>query len=145
MVGSDNSPIVTTVAPTMPVLAASSMPNRVTEIPSPPRRLPNSRLRVSSSSSAIRARSSVTPMKTNSGTATRVSLPMIPKTRFGRLDRSASLNVPVAAPIAANSNDVPPSVNATGKPASSVTITVANSSSASHSISAAPAGSGPPG
>ena len=40
--GSDNRPIVTTVAPTMPVLAASSAPTNTTATPSPPGRLPNS-------------------------------------------------------------------------------------------------------
>ena len=38
----------------------SSMPTSVTEIPRPPRRLPNNALKVSSKSSAMRARSSVT-------------------------------------------------------------------------------------
>ena len=138
IVGNDNSPIVTTVAPTMPVLAASNMPTIVTEIPSPPRRLPNSRLKVSSSSSAILARSRVTPMNTNRGTATSVSLVMMPKIRFGSPDNSASLKTPVTTPAAANSNAVPPSVKATGKPASSTTMTVRNNSSATHSISRAP-------
>ena len=70
--------MVTTVAPTMPVLAASSMPTSVTEIPSPPRRGPNSIAMVSSRLSATRERSSITPMKTNSGTAISVSLVMTP-------------------------------------------------------------------
>ena len=78
MVGSASSPMVTTVAPTMPVLAASSIPTSVTDMPSPPRSLPNSRVRLSSRLSAIWARSSVTPMNTNSGTAMSVSLLMIP-------------------------------------------------------------------
>ena len=70
--------MVTTVAPTMPVLAASSMPTTVTEIPRPPRRGPKSMAMVSSRFSAIRERSSITPMKTNSGTAMRVALVMMP-------------------------------------------------------------------
>ena len=134
IVGNDSSPIVTTVAPTIPVLAASNIPTSVTAIPSPPRSDPKSALSVSSKSSAIRARSRVTPMKTNSGTATSVSLPIMPKTRFGRPDRRASLNVPVATPAAANTSAVPPSVNATGKPASNTAITVRNSRNATHSI-----------
>ncbi len=77
MVGSDSRPMVTTVAPTMPVLAASSMPTRVTEMPSPPRRRPNSIAMVSSRFSATRERSSITPMNTNSGTAISVVLIMI--------------------------------------------------------------------
>ncbi len=71
--------MVTTVAPTMPVEAASSMPTKTTAIPTPPRIRPKSRPIVSSSRSAIRARSSITPMKTKSGTATSTSLTMIPR------------------------------------------------------------------
>ena len=71
----------------MPVLAASSMPTSVTEIPSPPLRRPNSPDSVLSRSSAMRERSSVTPMKTNSGTAISVSLFMMPNSRFGMLPR----------------------------------------------------------
>jgi hypothetical protein len=71
--------MVTTVAPTMPVDAASSMPTIVTESPSPPRRLPNSMPMVSSSCSDSFERSSITPMKTNSGTATRTSFTITPK------------------------------------------------------------------
>jgi hypothetical protein len=62
----------------MPVLAASSMPTRVTEMPSPPRSGPNRRAMVSSNCSAILDRSSMTPMNTNSGTAIRVKLSMMP-------------------------------------------------------------------
>ena len=78
MVGRDNSPMVTTVAPTMPVLAASNMPTTVTEMPSPPRSGPNNSAMVSSRFSATRERSSITPMKTNSGTAIRVALVITP-------------------------------------------------------------------
>ena len=130
--------MVTTVAPTMPVLAASSMPTSVTEMPRPPPRLPNSRLKVSSSRSAIRARSSVTPMNTNSGTASSVALLMMPKIRLGKPVSSASLNTPAAMPSPAKISAVPPSVNATGKPASSSTMTLRNSKPASHSIIAPP-------
>ncbi len=71
--------MVTTVAPTMPVDAARSMPTKITEMPSPPRRRPNSSPMVSRSCSAMRARSRVTPMNTNKGTATSTSLVMMPK------------------------------------------------------------------
>jgi len=70
--------MVTTVAPTIPVLAASSIPTRVTEIPRPPRRGPNSIAMVSNRLSATCERSSITPMNTNRGTAIRVSLVMTP-------------------------------------------------------------------
>ena len=73
-------------------------------------------------------------MNTNSGTATSVSLLMIPKIRFGSPDSSASLKLPVTTPAPANRSAVPPSVNATGKPASNSPITVRNRSPATHSI-----------
>ena len=57
--------MVTTVAPTTPLAAASSTPTITTEMPSPPRSGPNSRPMVSSRSSAMRERSSITPMKMN--------------------------------------------------------------------------------
>ena len=83
MVGSAISPMVTTVAPTIPVEAAISAPTMETEMPRPPRSRPNSMPMVSSSSSATFERSSVTPMKTNSGTAIMTSLVMLPKMRCG--------------------------------------------------------------
>ena len=70
--------MVTTVAPTMPVEAASRAPTTETEMPSPPRSVPNSWPMASSSSSATLERSSITPMKTNSGTAISTSLVITP-------------------------------------------------------------------
>ena len=71
--GSEMSPIAMTVAPTMPVVAASSAPTKTTEIPSPPGIGPNIRAIATSRSSAIRDFCSMIPMNTNSGTAMRVS------------------------------------------------------------------------
>ena len=68
-----------TVAPTMPVEAASTVPTRTTEMPSPPRRSPKSRPIVTKSCSAMPDRSSIMPMKMKSGTATSTSLSMIPR------------------------------------------------------------------
>ena len=76
--------MVTTVAPTMPVEAASKAPTTHTEIARPPRRVPNSRDMDSSRSSATRDFSSITPIKTNSGTASMVWLFMMPNRRLGR-------------------------------------------------------------
>ena len=78
MVGSTIRPIVTVVAPTTPLAAASSVPTIATEMPRPPRSVPNSRPMVSSSSSAMRERSSITPMKMNSGIASSTSLVITP-------------------------------------------------------------------
>ena len=78
MVGRDNSPIVTTVAPTMPVEAANKAPTRITEMPSPPRILPNNSPIFSNKSSAMRERSNIVPMKINNGTAISTSLRIVP-------------------------------------------------------------------
>ena len=60
----------------------------------------------------------MTPMNTNSGTATRISLIMaLPYTRFGKMPRNAKSNTPSSALMPANSSATPASVKATGKPA----------------------------
>ena len=56
----------------------ASVPTIATEMPRPPRSVPNSRPMVSSSSSAMRERSSITPMKMNSGIASSTSLVITP-------------------------------------------------------------------
>ena len=114
MLGSDMRPMVTTVAPTIPVLAASSMPTSTTDIANPPRRRPSSAAMLSSSSSATRDFSSTTPMSTNRGTATRVKLLTVPNRRPGSASRNAGSKAPAIVPRAANSSAVPASVNATG-------------------------------
>ena len=78
MAGRLMRPMVTTVAPTTPVEAASSAPTMMTEKPRPPRMLPKSRPMVVSRASAMPDRSSSTPMKMKSGTATSTSLDMKP-------------------------------------------------------------------
>ncbi len=57
------------VAPTMPVVAPISTPNRMMPTPMPPRTPPAMWPITSSRSSARRDFSSITPMKTNSGIA----------------------------------------------------------------------------
>ena len=76
--GKEIRPMVTTVAPTTPVEAARRAPTKITEIPKPPRTFPKSLPIVSSNSSAILERSSMTPMKTKSGTETNTSLVIKP-------------------------------------------------------------------
>ncbi len=71
--GSEISPMATTVAPRMPVVAASSAPTKTTEMPRPPGTGPKSCAIVISRSSAIFERCSVMPMKTKSGIAMSVS------------------------------------------------------------------------
>ena len=63
--------MVTTVAPTMPVLAANNMPTIMTDMPRPPGMRPNTNAMLFSRSSAIRDFCSITPMNTNKGTAYR--------------------------------------------------------------------------
>ena len=126
MVGSDSRPMVTTVAPTMPVEAASRAPTMLTEMPRPPRKVPNSRPMLSSSSSATLERSSITPMKTKSGTAISTSLVMVPKTRWGRKAMKSMSKMPSEMPMIAKARATPARVKATGKPASSTRHTVAN-------------------
>ena len=102
-------PMVTTVAPTTPVVAASNAPTITTETASPPRRRPNSRPIVSSRSSASPDLSSTMPMKMNSGTASRVKLVITPQIlRGSRWKKSKPRNTPP------NSSAIAPRVNATG-------------------------------
>ena len=114
MVGSTINPIVTVVAPTIPFAAASSTPTASTAIDNPPVNEPNSRAMVSSKSSAMRERSSITPMKTNSGIAISTSLVTTPKTRGGNANNSEIGKMPNACPTIAKISDTPPSVSATG-------------------------------
>ena len=70
--GNDIKPIVTTVAPTMPVLAARSAPTTIIEILRP-YGVP---LKIAAMScsifAAIPERSKITPIRTNKGTASKV-------------------------------------------------------------------------
>ena len=120
-------PMVTTVAPTIPVEAASSAPTRHTEYPNPPRTGPNSAPIVLSKSSAIFERSSVTPMNMNSGTAISTSLRMIENIRCGNALRKDASKTPAPVAMNANSSEPPAKLNATGKPNSISAITHTNS------------------
>ena len=110
--------MVTTVAPTIPVDAASSAPTAITEIPRPPRSPPKSRPMASSNSSATFERSSITPMKTKSGTAIRTSFHIaLPKMRCGMARMKLMSKTPNAYEKSPNSAATPESVKATGNPA----------------------------
>jgi hypothetical protein len=114
MVGSTINPMVTVVAPTTPLAAASNTPTTITDSPRPPGSRPNNRPMVSRSSSAMRERSSITPMKTNSGMARSTSLVMMPKIRAGNAPSRPRSMRPAAAPVTAKHSDTPASVKATG-------------------------------
>ncbi len=81
IVGRLSSPIVTTVAPTMPVEAARNAPTTTTETARPPGSGPKTRAMVVRRSSAMRERSSVMPIITNISTASSVSIDCPAKTR----------------------------------------------------------------
>ena len=123
--------MVTTVAPTMPVLAARRAPTMTTEMPSPPVLSPKPLAIAVNSSSAILARSSVTPMRINKGTATSVSFVTVPNIRPGNAPTKLASKYPAITPPPANKSAVPANVNATGKPNSSNTQTAPKSASAS--------------
>ena len=76
--------MVVTVAATTPVVAASRDPTSTTARANPPRKRPSSRPMVSSRRSAIPELSSMEPMNTKAGMASRVKLAMIPRIRWGK-------------------------------------------------------------
>ena len=81
MVGKLSSPMVTTVAPTMPVDAAKNAPTTTTETAKPPGSGPNTRAIVVSRSLAIFERSKVMPIITNINTASNTSIEAPDSTR----------------------------------------------------------------
>src|SRR5262245_41206333 len=126
MVGSDTSPMVMTLAPTIPVDAARMAPTTTTEIAMPPRSRPNSRAIVSSSSSARPDFSSTTPMKTNSGTAMSVTFVIVPQMRKGRMSKKSGRSAPVSTPSRPKKRPVKVRLKATGKPTKRNAIIPAN-------------------
>ena len=78
MVGKASIPIVTTVAPTIPVDAANNIPTNITPTPKPPLIEPNKSAIDSNNLDAILVFSNKTPIKIKSGTATKASFIIIP-------------------------------------------------------------------
>ena len=74
IVGRESKPIVTTVAPTIPVDAAKKAPTTTTETANPPGNGPKTLAMVVSRSFAILDLSNVMPIKTNIKTARRTSM-----------------------------------------------------------------------
>ena len=81
MVGRARRPIVTTVAPTIPVEAAKNAPTTTIETANPPGRGPKILAILVSNSSAIRDRSRTIPISTNIKTASNVSIDCPANTR----------------------------------------------------------------
>ena len=130
MIGSEIRPIEITDAATTPVVAASSAPTKITAIARPPRIGPKSWPMVSSRSSAMPLRSRTRPMKVKKGTASSVSLAMMPKMRSGSAWNSAPCSRPSSMPMSPNRMPLAASANATGKPNSRNRIMDANISGA---------------
>ncbi|KAG0762336.1 hypothetical protein G6F22_018671 [Rhizopus arrhizus] len=126
MIGSDISPIEMTEADTTPVVAASIAPTNTTAMASPPRTAPNSWPIVSSRSSAMPERSSTSPISVKNGTASSVSLEMMPNTRCGSAWNSEELSRPSSMPTRPNRIPLAARANATGKPSNRKMISVAN-------------------
>jgi hypothetical protein len=74
MVGREINPIAITVAPTIPVVAASNAPTKITEIPNPPGIGPNNCPIVTKRSSAILDFCNIIPININNGIAINVSV-----------------------------------------------------------------------
>ncbi len=113
MAGRLSRPIVTTVAPTTPVAAANSAPTSTTDSASPPRKDPNNCPIVVRSDSAMPDRSRITPMNTNSGTATSTGLVITPQNRLGRAANRAWSKAPIQMPTNPTRMARPPRVKAT--------------------------------
>ena len=113
-IGRDISPIVTTVAPTIPVLAAKSAPTIIIDIDKPPLVFLKAVAIFSNIFAAIPDFSKMVPIKINSGTASYVTLFMIPKILMGMLLKMVGSNTPNGMQINAKSMDTPAKVNATG-------------------------------
>ena len=122
--------MVTTDAPTTPVVAANKAPTITTEIARPPLTRPNSLPIVSSNCSAMPDFSRITPMKTKSGTANKVKLVIMPHILRGNRSKNSIPRKRLPKP-----NATAPSVKATGKPSSNNRNNTANMTKAQTSIS----------
>jgi hypothetical protein len=115
-IGKDIKPIVTTVAPTMPVLAASKAPTIIIDTDNPPL-IPLKAFAIFSSIfAAIPDFSRIVPIKINRGTASNVTLFIIPKILIGILLKIVGSKISKGMQINANIIDTPARVSATGKP-----------------------------
>ena len=126
MMGSEIRPIEITEAATTPVVAASSAPTKITASAKPPRIGPNTWPTVSSKSSAMPERSRIRPIKVKKGTASKVSLAMMPIRRWGSQAITEAGKTPSSMPRKPKVRPAAPRLNATGKPSSRNTISPAN-------------------
>ncbi len=122
--GKDKRPIVTTVAPTIPVLAANNAPTIITEIPKPPFTFLNKADIESKRFSAIFDFSNIIPMNINIGIATKVSFVIIPNILLGKANKIDKSKLFVRLHAKANRIDTPDKVKATGYPSIRTKITI---------------------
>ena len=106
--------MVTTVAPTIPVLAARRAPTRIMEILRPPRIFLKANAIFSSIFAAIPDLSKIVPININKGTASKVTLFIMPKILRGILLKIAGSKIPKGIHIKEKIIDIPAKVNATG-------------------------------
>jgi hypothetical protein len=118
--------MVTTVAPTIPVLAANRAPTTIIEILKPPLMFLKAKAIFSSIFDAMPDLSKTVPIKMNRGTASNVTLFIFPKILKGMLLKIAGSKIPKGTQIKANKIDIPDRVNATGYPNSNAQQTSPN-------------------
>ena len=106
--------MVTTVAPTIPVLAANNAPTAIIEMLKPPLIFLKANAIFPSIFDAIPDRSRTVPIKINSGTASKVTLFMMPNILNEILFKIDSSNIQSEIQTRANKIDTPERVNATG-------------------------------
>ena len=123
-----------TVAPTIPVLAASKVPTNKIEIPRPLLYLLNKEDMEVNNSSATLDFSKITPINTNNGTATSVAFVIIPKSLFGIVSRRFISKAPKILATKAKRMETPPKVKATGNPKRRVKQITKNNNSGRNSI-----------
>jgi hypothetical protein len=116
--------MVTTVAPTIPVLAANNVPTITTEMPRPPFTLWNKDDIDSKRFSAILDFSNITPIKINIGIAISVSFVIMPNILLGKANNMDKSKLLVKLHKIAKIIDAPDKVKATGYPSINKKITI---------------------
>ena len=103
-----------TVAATTPVVAAKTVPTKITAKAKPPRRRLKRMPIVSNNSSASPDFSKTEPKKTKKGIASRVKLDIVPNQIFGNNSNRLGLKSPTMIPIKPKTIAVPAKEKATG-------------------------------
>lgn len=144
MVGRAMIVIITTEAPTMPVIDAMMVLITVIDSARPPGTRRSRSCRVRSRSAAISLRSSITPMKMKQGTAISARFSAGAQIRATMLRNSTGWNRPRVQPMPAKINASPPRIQATGRLVNISTARQTNIASGSRESTARDAGGGVP-